>query len=49
MAESSLDGDVDPDFAAEGLHWRVVCLPSKVLEKFARQSEMERLQAALNR
>jgi two-component sensor histidine kinase len=46
MAESSLDGDVDLDFAVTGLRWRVVCPPSKVLEKFAHPSETERLHAA---
>jgi two-component sensor histidine kinase len=48
MAESSLDGDVDLDFARAGLHWRVVCPSSKVLERFARHSESERSQAAFN-
>jgi two-component sensor histidine kinase len=33
MAESSLDGDVDLDFAPAGLRWRVVCPSSNVLEK----------------
>jgi two-component sensor histidine kinase/CheY-like chemotaxis protein len=46
MAEASLDGHVDLDFAAAGLSWRVVCPASKVLEKFAHQGETERLQAA---
>jgi two-component sensor histidine kinase/CheY-like chemotaxis protein len=49
MAESSLDGDVDLDFAPTGLRWRVVCPASKVLEKFARHSEMERIQVAVSR
>jgi two-component sensor histidine kinase len=35
MAESSLDGDVDLDFAPTGLHWRVVCPASSVLDKSA--------------
>jgi HAMP domain-containing protein/two-component sensor histidine kinase len=35
MAESSLDGDVDLDFAPTGLRWRLVCPSSKVLDKFA--------------
>jgi two-component sensor histidine kinase len=39
MAESSLDGDVDLDFAPEGLCWRVACPSSKVLEKFVRRGE----------
>jgi two-component sensor histidine kinase len=47
MAESSLDGAVDLDFAAEGLRWRVVCPSSKVLEKYARHDEMERLRASV--
>lgn len=33
MAESSLDGAVDLDFARTGLRWRLVCPSSKVLEK----------------
>jgi len=49
MAESSLDGDVDLDFAPTGLRWRVVCPASKVLEKFARHSEMDRIQVAVSR
>jgi two-component sensor histidine kinase len=49
MAESSLDGDVDLDFASAGLRWRVVCPASKVLEKFAHRSEMRQLQAEVNR
>jgi len=32
MAESSLDGDVDLDFAPTGLRWRAVCPSAKVLE-----------------
>jgi len=35
MAESSLDGDVDLDFAPTGLRWRLVCPSSKVLDEFA--------------
>src|SRR5215468_5083722 len=35
MAESSLDGDVDLDFPATGLRWRLVCPSSKVLDEFA--------------
>jgi two-component sensor histidine kinase/CheY-like chemotaxis protein len=38
MAESSLDGDVDLDFAPSGLRWRVVCPSSRVLETSARQN-----------
>jgi two-component sensor histidine kinase len=49
MAESSLDGDVDLDFAPAGLRWRVVCPASKVLAKFAHRGETEQLQAAVNR
>jgi two-component sensor histidine kinase len=49
MAESSLDGDVDLDFAPTGLRWRVVCPASKVLEQFARHSEMDRIQVAVSR
>lgn len=49
MAESGLGGDVDLDFAPAGLRWRVVCPSSKVLEKSAHNSEMERLQATVNR
>lgn len=45
MAETSLDGDVNLDFAPAGLRWRVACPSRKVLEKFARHSEMERIQA----
>jgi two-component sensor histidine kinase/CheY-like chemotaxis protein len=33
MAESSLGGDVDLDFAPAGLRWRVVCPSTNVLEK----------------
>jgi two-component sensor histidine kinase len=33
MAESSLDGDVNLEFAHAGLRWRVVCPSSKVLEQ----------------
>ncbi len=33
MAESSLDGDVDLEFAPAGLRWQVVCPSSKVVEK----------------
>jgi two-component sensor histidine kinase len=47
MAEASLDGKVDLDFAPGGLRWQVVCPSSKVLEKFARHDEMERLRAAV--
>jgi HAMP domain-containing protein len=39
MAESSLDGDVDLEFAPAGLRWRVVCASSKVLEKSGRAVE----------
>src|SRR5215472_5457118 len=35
MAESSLDGDVDLDFAPTGLRWHLVCPSSKVLDVFA--------------
>jgi two-component sensor histidine kinase len=35
MAESSLDGDVDLDFAPTGLRWRLVCPSSKALDEFA--------------
>src|SRR5262249_60627089 len=35
MAESSLDGDVDLDFAPTGLRWHLVCPSSKVLHEFA--------------
>ena len=49
MAESSLDGDVDLDFASAGLRWRVVCPASKVLEKFAYRGEREQLQAEIDR
>jgi two-component sensor histidine kinase len=35
MAESSLDGDVDLDFAPTGLRWHLVCPSSKVLDEFA--------------
>jgi two-component sensor histidine kinase len=49
MAESSLDGDVDLEFAPAGLRWRVVCTASKVLEKFAHRGEREQLQAELGR
>jgi two-component sensor histidine kinase/CheY-like chemotaxis protein len=35
MAESSLDGDVDLEFAPTGLRWQVVCPSSKVLEHAA--------------
>jgi two-component sensor histidine kinase len=35
MAESSLDGDVDFDFAPTGLRWRAVCPASSVLDKSA--------------
>jgi two-component sensor histidine kinase len=49
MAESNLDGDVDIDFAPAGLCWRLVCPSSRVLEKAAPRSEMERLQAMANR
>jgi two-component sensor histidine kinase len=34
MAESSLDGDVDLDFAPTGLRWRLVCPSSKVLDEY---------------
>jgi two-component sensor histidine kinase len=43
MAESSVDGNVDLDFAPAGLRWRVVCPASKVLEEFASRSETELL------
>ena len=33
MAESSLDGEVDLDFARTGLRWRLVCPSAKVLEE----------------
>jgi two-component sensor histidine kinase/CheY-like chemotaxis protein len=49
MAESSLDGSVDLDFAPAGLRWRVVCPASKVLEKFAHRGEREQLQAEVDR
>jgi two-component sensor histidine kinase/CheY-like chemotaxis protein len=49
MAESSLDGRVDLDFAPAGLRWRVVCPASKVLEKFAYRGEREQLQAEIGR
>jgi two-component sensor histidine kinase len=45
MAESSLEGDVDLDFAPAGLRWRVMCPSSTVLEKPAHHGELERLQA----
>jgi two-component sensor histidine kinase/CheY-like chemotaxis protein len=48
MAESSLDGDVELDFAPAGLRWRVVCPASKVLEKFAHRGEREQLQAEVD-
>jgi two-component sensor histidine kinase len=48
MAETSLDGDVNLDFAPAGLRWRVVCPSRKVLEKFARHSDMERIQAEVS-
>ncbi|HKD27233.1 MAG TPA: HWE histidine kinase domain-containing protein [Xanthobacteraceae bacterium] len=35
MAESSLDGHVDLDFAPAGLRWHLVCPSSKVLDEFA--------------
>jgi two-component sensor histidine kinase len=48
MAESSLDGNVDLDFAPAGLRWRVVCPASRVLEKFAHRGEREQLQAEVD-
>jgi two-component sensor histidine kinase len=39
MAESSLDGDVDLEFARAGLRWRMVCPSSRVLESSARAPE----------
>ena len=41
MAESSLDGEVDLDFARTGLRWRLVCPSSKVLEKPAGRAAVE--------
>jgi two-component sensor histidine kinase len=38
MAESSLDGDVDLDFARTGLRWHLVCTSSKVLDEFVHQA-----------
>jgi two-component sensor histidine kinase len=49
MAESSLEGDVELDFAPAGLRWRVVCPASKVLDKFAHRGEREQLQAEVDR
>jgi two-component sensor histidine kinase len=38
MAESSLDGDVDLDFAPTGLRWHLVCPSSKVLDEFVHRA-----------
>jgi len=38
MAESSLDGDVDLDFAPAGLRWHLVCPSSKVLDQFVHRA-----------
>jgi hypothetical protein len=38
MAESSLDGDVDLDFARTGLRWHLVCPSSKVLDEFVHRA-----------
>lgn len=41
MAESSLDGDVDLDFAPTGLRWHLVCPSSKVLDEFVHRAREE--------
>src|SRR5215472_15221340 len=47
MAESSLDGDVDLDFAPTGLRWRLVCPSSKVLDEFAHRVREEGIGTAV--
>ncbi|MBO0752680.1 MAG: HAMP domain-containing protein, partial [Bradyrhizobiaceae bacterium] len=39
MAESSFDGEVDLDFAATGLRWRLACPSSKVLDEYALRAD----------
>jgi hypothetical protein len=47
MAEASLDGDVDLDFAPTGLRWRLVCPSSKVLDEFAHRVREDGLEKAI--
>ncbi|HEY2532095.1 MAG TPA: sensor histidine kinase [Xanthobacteraceae bacterium] len=47
MAESSLDGDVELDFAPTGLRWRLVCPSSKVLDEFAHRVREDSIEIAI--
>jgi two-component sensor histidine kinase len=47
MAEASLDGDVDLDFAPAGLRWRLVCPSLKVLEEFAHRVPKDDIEMAI--
>jgi HAMP domain-containing protein/two-component sensor histidine kinase len=47
MAEASLDGDVDLDFASTGLRWRLVCPSSKVLDEFVHRVREDGIEMAI--